>query len=166
MSEWRSEPLADTHELALFDCGVTELNDWLTGQAQRAQKSDTARTYVWSPRESRRVVAYYAVAPTQVHRDDVSRGCSAGITRVPAYLLARLALDRSLEGQGLRGELLIDALEVLVAAATSAAGRLIVVDAINDEAVAFYRRYDFQPVKNDPRRLVLKVATARKLLLG
>jgi hypothetical protein len=56
-----------------------------------------------------------------------------------------------------------DALEV-IAAASRAAGRLIMVDAIDDTAAAFYRHYDFQPVTGDPHRLVMKIATARQAL--
>lgn len=166
MTEWRSRLLDEQDELAGFDCGVADLNEWLRGQALRAQGSDTARTYVWTAPDSKRVVAYYAIAPTQVLRDEVSRNQSGGVTVVPAYLLARLALDRSLHGQGLGGELLVDALDRIVQASASAAGRLIVVDAIDDAAAGFYSHHDFQPVKNNQRRLVMKIATAREALGG
>jgi GNAT superfamily N-acetyltransferase len=85
---------------------------------------------------------------------------AGGVEVVPAYLLARLALDQSLHGQGLGSELLIDALQVIVAAAETAAGRLILVDAIDDAAHAFYRHHDFVPIAGG-RRLAMKVATAR-----
>jgi hypothetical protein len=39
---------------------------------------------------------------------------------------------------------------------------LIVVDAIDDEAAAFYRRHGFAPVKGSPNRLVLKISTVRR----
>jgi hypothetical protein len=45
-------------------------------------------------------------------------------------------------------------------AAEAHRGRLIVVDAIDDRATAFYRRHDFTPVKGNPGGLVLKIATA------
>jgi hypothetical protein len=48
-----------------------------------------------------------------------------------------------------------------VVSADRGGGRLIVVDAIDGQAAAFYRRYDFKQVKDNPRRLVLKVSTAR-----
>lgn len=89
---------------------------------------------------------------------------AGGVSVIPAYLLARLALDRSLHGQGLGGELLHDALNRIVEAAEVASGRLIVVDAIDDDAAKFYRKYDFQPVKDNPRRLVIKIATVRAAL--
>lgn len=118
---------------------------------------------MWTAGDAR-VVAYYSIAPTQIVRGDLSRGQTGGFTVVPAYLLARLALDKSLQGQGLGSQLLIDALEVIVKASRRSGGRLIVVDAIDDAAVAFYRRHDFEPVKNDDRRLVMKIATARQAL--
>jgi predicted N-acetyltransferase YhbS len=114
--------------------------------------------------ESLRVLAYYSIAPTRVVREELSRSLAGGESVVPAYLLARLALDLSLHGQGLGGELLFDALDVLVAAADRAGGRLIVVDAIDDPAASFYQRYGFTPVKGNPHRLVIKVETVRRAL--
>jgi len=51
-----------------------------------------------------------------------------------------------------------------VTAADTASGRLIVVDAVDDTAAAFYRHHDFQPVRDNPHRLVIKVSTVRKAL--
>jgi predicted N-acetyltransferase YhbS len=164
VTEFRSQVLTDQHDLSEFDCGTESLNAWLTGQALRAQQQGTARTYVWSPFDSNRVVAYYSIAATQVHRTELTSSQAGGTTWVPAYLLARLALDQSLHGQGLGGELLVDAIEAVVRAAKSAAGRLIVVDAIDDKAAAFYRHHDFSPIKGNPLRLVMKIATARQSL--
>ena len=164
MIEWTSAPLGEQHDLQAFDCGVTVLNDWLTGHAVSAAKRGTARTYVWTGAEDDHVVAYYAITPHTVTRDEVSSSLASGFGVVPGYLLAKLALDQTLHGQGLGGDLLHDALIKMVRAADVASGRLIVVDAIDDTAAKFYRRYDFQPVKDNPRRLVIKVATVRAAL--
>jgi predicted GNAT family N-acyltransferase len=164
VTRWQSQPLKDLHDLSGFSCGVDSLNTWLQTQARRADRSDTARTYVWTEPGSPAVIAYYAIAPTQVRREGLGRSMHGGVSVIPAYLLARLAVDRSVRGQGLGGQLLRDALEVIVAAAGQAAGRLIVVDAIDQTAAAFYRHYDFQPVAGNPHRLVMKIATARQAL--
>ncbi len=164
MTEFRSQVLTDQHDVSEFDCGTESLNAWLTGQALRAQDQGTARTHVWTSPGSDRVVACHSIAATQVHRTELTSGQAGGTTWVPAYLLARLALDQSLHGQGLGGELLTDAIEVVVRAAKTAAGRLIVVDAIDDKAAAFYQHHDFTPVKGSPLRLVMKIATAHKSL--
>lgn len=108
--------------------------------------------------------AYHAIAPTQLGRIDLpSRSLSAGYTRIPGYLIGRLALDRTLHGQGLGTQLLLDAPERIVKAAERAAGRVIVVDAIDDAAHRFYRHHGFQAIAHSSR-LIIKLATAAALL--
>lgn len=164
MTVWTSAALTTAHDLARFDCGNDVLNDWLKNQAARSQQANTARTYVWTAVSDPVVLAYYSIAPTQIVRAELSSGQAGGYSVVPAYLLARLALDRSLQGQGLGAELLVDALQMIVNAASVGGGRLIVVDAIDDVAAKFYRYHDFQPVKGNPHRLVMKISTARQAL--
>lgn len=77
---------------------------------------------------------------------------------------ARLAIDRSLRGQGYGEQLLLDAPGQAVAASEIGGVRLIVVDALDDEAHSFYERYHFIPVRNRERRLVMKVSTAAEAL--
>lgn len=131
-------------------------------EARRAKASGTANTYVATRSGDDRVVAYYAITPHRLSRDEVTAGMAGGVSWIPGYLLGRLALEDSLHGQGLGGQLLRDALERIVEAANAASGRLIVVDAIDESAATFYQKYGFRPTKIDPHRLVMKVATARK----
>lgn len=161
---FRSRFLEEHHDVEAFDCGVESLNVWLRAEANRAQRANTARTYVWTEQgDSIAVVAYFSLAPTAVRRVELSSGMAGGFSfDIPAYLLARLALDKTLKGQGLGTQLLIDAITRIVGASDASGGRLIVVDAVDDNATAFYARHDFQPVKGNPQRLVLKVATVRK----
>jgi GNAT superfamily N-acetyltransferase len=78
-------------------------------------------------------------------------------------LLARLALDQSLQGHGLGGALLADALERIVAAIETVAARFVVVDAIDDTAAAFYAHHGFRQVP-ETRRLVQKVSDVEAAL--
>jgi len=162
--DFRSEVLGDGHRIEGLSCSKDSLDGWLREQSRRAQSAGIARTYVWTRPGSPDVLAYYAIAPTQVVRADLPRAALAGgYSAVPGYLLARLALATHLHGQGLGGELLLDALGRIVEAARISAGRLIVVDALDDDARAFYRRYHFIPVDGS-NRLYLKVATADAIL--
>jgi GNAT superfamily N-acetyltransferase len=164
VSEFASEVLTDGHRLEEFDCGRESLNAWLIGQGLRAQAARTARTYVWTRAGSVAVVAYYSIAPTQVIRADLpSARLAGGSSVIPGYLLARLALDRALHAQGLGGQLLLDALDRIVIAAGHGGGRLVVVDALDAAAAAFYRRHDFAAVAGTSR-LYLKVSTAEAVL--
>lgn len=164
MSDWVSQPLAEDHDTAQFDSGNESLDRWLQRVALRAQRAGIARTIVWTRPGERTVVAYHAIAPTQVARNELpSRSLSAGYTRVPGYLIGRLALDQALHGQGLGTELLLDALERIVEAADRAGGRVIVVDAIDEAADRFYRHHGFDAIE-DSNRLVMKLATAAAIL--
>jgi GNAT superfamily N-acetyltransferase len=166
VSDWTSQRLGEHHDLAQLDCGHDELDQWLLHEALRAQAAGTAHTTVWTRPDDLVVVAFYAIAPTQFMRTDLpSRSFSAGYSTIPGYLIARLALNQTLHRQDLGTHLLLDALERIVAAATNAGGRLIAVDALDDAAHRFYRHHDFQPIQGS-RRLVMKIATARAVLLG
>jgi GNAT superfamily N-acetyltransferase len=161
VSDWTSQRLGGHHDLAQLSCGHDELDPWLLHEALRAQSAGTAHTTVWTRPDDLAVVAFHAIAPTQFMRTDLpSRSASAGYSTVPGYLIARLALAQALHGQGIGTQLLLDALERIVTAATNAGGRLIAVDALNDAAHSFYRYHDFQPIQGS-RRLLMKVATAR-----
>lgn len=164
-AEFESVALSEQHDVSSFDCGVPSLNGWLAEQALRAQQAGTARTFVWVTAEApAQVFAYFSLAPTELTRDALTRGKSSGFSTVPGYLLARLALHSELHGFGYGGQILVDALSRAANAAEAGGGRLVVVDALDDAAASFYRHYDFTPVKDNPRRLVLKLANVRKLL--
>lgn len=133
MTRWASGHLDERSDLSQFDCGMMALNEWLFGRALEAQTRGTAATYVRTVLGTDRVVAYYAIAPHQVRREQVPSSMAGGVTVIPAYLLAPLALDVTVHGQGLGGELLHDAMDRIVTAADMASGRLIVVDAIDGD---------------------------------
>lgn len=153
-------------DLSEFDCGTEALTTWLTANARRAHDQGIVRVYVWvDESQPTRVLGYSALQPTQVLAADLTRSQSGGHTTVPGYLIARLALDTALHGQGLGSELLVRSLEVCVRAADVGGGRIIVVDPIDDAARDFYLRHDFHPSGGD-HRLAMKVATARSALGG
>lgn len=157
----RVEALGD-HRLDAFSCGNTELDDWLKYHA-RGATGQGARTYVLV--DAADVVGYFAIAPHFLERADAPPKIGRGAPRqIPAILLAKLALDQSVQGQGLGSELLVFALRTIVEAARRAGGRLVIVDAIDDAARRFYEHHDFRSVPGEHRRLVLKLSTAAKAL--
>ncbi|MDR0626787.1 MAG: GNAT family N-acetyltransferase [Bifidobacteriaceae bacterium] len=160
---WASEPLTDHHLVQAFACGKPALDEWLINQARRAQRQGTARVYVWADPETGRVVAYYALAPTAVGKAGLPRSASGGVSVIPGHLIARLALDQSIQSQGLGTALLLDAIEVVLQAAQRARGRLIIVDAIDHEAGAFYSAHGFRQLA-DTNRWYLTTAQASVLL--
>ena len=118
------------------------------------------------PLGEQKVSDHFAICPAEVVRNDdgVSGSMAGGYSRIPGYLIARLAIDRSLRGQRYGEQLLLDALDKAVAASEIGGGQLIVVDAIDAEARSFYENYHFVSVRNRERHLVMKVSTATKAL--
>lgn len=160
----RVEPLREDHDLEPFDCGNDELSGWLKSHAFHARGQGT-RTYVLIDRGTSSIVGYFAIAPHMVAREDTPRRIGRGApAQIPAILLAKLALDRRVQGIGLGGELLIKALETVVDAARIAGGKIVVVDAIDEAAAAFYEHHDFHAIPESRGRLAQKLSTvARKL---
>ncbi len=104
------------------------------------------------------MLAYYSLTAHLLQREELPRSLGRGGPRqIPAVLLARLALDRSLQGQGFGGALLADALGRVVAATETVAARFVVVDAIDEPAVSFYEHHGFRRIP-ETRRLVQKVS--------
>ena len=104
------------------------------------------------------MVGYYSLAAHLIIRDDLPRTIGRGNpAQIPALLLARLALDAALHGQGHGGTLLAEAMSRAVLAAESVGARFVVVDAIDEDAVRFYQHHGFRAIP-DTRRLLQKVS--------
>jgi GNAT superfamily N-acetyltransferase len=161
---YRLAPVAAEHDLDGFDSGQPVLDDWLRAHARSATGQGT-RTYLLLDGDAGVVAGFFSIAPHLLERDEAPRRIGRGApARIPAILLAKLALDRRLHGQGLGAELLVHALTTIVTAARSAGGRLVVVDASDADAAAFYAAHDFSPTPRDPRRLVAKLSSVANAL--
>jgi GNAT superfamily N-acetyltransferase len=156
--------LSADHDLSGFDCGNDELNRWLVDHALASQKADLARTYLALRGET--VAAYVSLTTGSIRHEAAPRRYARGMPRhpIPTILIARLAVDRRHQGQRLGSRLLAEALRLAVAASNTAAARLVVVDAIDERAAAFYRRWGFIDVPENPHRLFRKISDIRRTL--
>jgi len=160
----RVAALRDSHVLDQFACGKPPLDEWLKQHARNDTDQGT-RTYVVVDTGDKSIVGYFAIAPHLLERDAVSPQIGRGAPRqIPAILLAKLALEQRSQGAGLGRVLLVRALEKIIDAAKQAGGKLVVVDAIDDEAAAFYEHHGFVRVPSNPHRLLMKMSTAAREL--
>jgi GNAT superfamily N-acetyltransferase len=155
-----AEAIRADHQLDAFSCGKPALDTWLQQDALRTHKLSTARTTVWVTADSE-VVAYSALAGHSLDRADLPKPSQRNMpAAIPAVLIAKMALAEALHGQGHGEDLLLDALHEALRGMQKVGGHYIVVDAIDDEAAAFYRHYDFTPIPLNERRLLMRAADA------
>ena len=152
------EPLTAAHDISEFTCGKPTLDHWLKARALSNQEKGF--TAVLVVHEERRVVGYYGLAPTAVVPGVLPRSIRTGQPPdpVPCLLLGQLATDTGWAGRGIGTGLLKHALERCVPAAALVGGRALLVNAVDAEAAAFWRRRGFIPSKDDPLVLFRSIA--------
>ena len=160
-SSWAIEPFdRQKHDRSGFDCGISVLNEWLATKVSQFEKKDLARTYVLVDSGSALVKGYYALSNHTLIYDLLPADQANGLPQIdmPVVLIGRLAVDRSVQGQGLGEFLLIDALRRSEYLATKIGIRAVEVDAINEAARQFYQRYGFLSLSDDPHHLFLPMS--------
>ena len=158
MSLSAPELLSADHDLTAFDSGKPALDDWLRTRALSNQVKGF--TVVVVVHEAGRVVGYYGLAPTAVEPVIAPRNIRTGQppNPIPCLLIGQLATDRAHAGRRIGSGLLAHALRRCVLSAQLTGGRAIIVDAIDDDAAAFWRRRGFAPSPSDPYRLFRSIA--------
>jgi GNAT superfamily N-acetyltransferase len=147
-------PLADHHELAEFDSGVSELDNWLRRRARANHVSGASRTFVVC--EESRVIAYYELASGAVKAPEAPSRLRRNMPDpIPVAVLGRLAVDGSYHGRGIGRALVRDVGLRLLNAAEILGIRGVLVHAIADEARAFYEAVGFLPSPSDPMMLMI-----------
>ncbi|MGF7055311.1 GNAT superfamily N-acetyltransferase [Bosea sp. OAE752] len=147
-------PLADHHELAEFNSGVAELDDWLAKRARSNQSSGASRTFVLC--EGNRVVGYYALASGAVTPAEAPGKIRRNMPDpIPFAVLGRLAIDTAYQGQGIGRAMVRDAGLRLLRAAEILGIRGLLMHAISEDAKAFYLALGFTPSPLDPMMLMV-----------
>jgi GNAT superfamily N-acetyltransferase len=152
------EPLNAAHDVTQFSCGKPSLDRWL--QTRALSNQDKGFTAVLVVHEAQRVVGYYGLAPTGIVPSAMPRSIRTGQPPdpVPCLLLGQLATDRNWVGKGIGSGLLKHALQRCVTAAGLIGGRALIVNAVDSDAAAFWRRRGFLASKDDPLILFRSIA--------
>jgi len=150
--------LTAAHQVDDFDCGKPSLNHWLKARALANQ--ERGFTAVLVVHEAMRVVGYYGLAPTSVVPSILPRSIRTGQPPdpVPCLLLGQLATDTAWARRGVGSGLLRHALGRCVEASRLVGGRAVLVNAIDDEAAAFWQGKGFAPSRDDPHVLFQSIS--------
>jgi GNAT superfamily N-acetyltransferase len=157
----RTVKLTETHALSGFDCGEQILNEWLTRYSLKNQGLDSSRTFVLCRDQS--VVGYYALTVGSIKKEEATQRAVKGMPRydVPVIILARMALDKSLQGKSVGAWLLRDALQRSLNAADEVGARAVFVHALHDRAKQFYLHFGFEECPGAPLHLMLTMQDLR-----
>lgn len=153
-----------THRTGAFDCGNPALDTFLKRFPSQNQRNDSARTFVVS--RGGAVVGYYSLCAASSVYETTPEKIRKGLARhsVPLVLLARLAVDRSAQGEGLGSSLLLDAFARFLSVQGSIAAKALLAHAKEDAAKAFYERWGFQSTDDLPYHLFISAPDIRASL--
>ncbi len=161
MADWREEPISRHHDRKSFDCGSPDLNDDLNRYARQNHESGGAKTFIAeSPAEPARVLGYYSISPGAIAFTRVPATLTKKLGRyeVPVFRLGRLAIDLSVQGQGLGGDLLFAAGERALVVAAEVGGVALAIDAKDEKAARWYERFGALSLLDDPLKLILPLS--------
>lgn len=146
----RPKPLdPKRHDRSAFDSGSRELDGWLRRYSTQNRKRDTAATWVVADADSV-VVGYVSLAMTGIDRSSAPEVLAKHAPDpVPALLIGRLAVDRSVAGLGIGTALVAHVLANAVALNEQAACRAVVVTALDSAARSWWERLGFHPFDAD-----------------
>lgn len=159
--DWREEPIGRHHDRKSFDCGIPALNEYLDRYARQNHESGGAKTFLAvSPAAPMRVLGYYSISPGSIEFARVPERLTKKLGRydVPVFRLGRLAVDRSIQGQGLGDDLLLAAGARALAVAAEVGGVALAIDAKDERAAKWYERFGALALLDDPPKLILPLA--------
>ena len=153
------------HDRSKFSCGVPALDSYLQRQAAQDMEKHAAVVYV-AVIEHPAIAGYYTLSQFSVDFVHLPESLAKRLPRypiVPATLLGRLAIATSLRGQRLGETLLFDALHRSLLQSQHIASAGVIVDAKDDSAAAFYRRYGFNQILDAVQRFFLPMKTIEQM---
>ncbi|MSQ51845.1 MAG: GNAT family N-acetyltransferase [Betaproteobacteria bacterium] len=150
-------PLTGSHDRLSFDCGRSELNDWLRQVARQHQDKGLSKTLVAvSEPQPATICGYYALTLTELENRHLPPAWQKKLPRrIPGVRLGRLAVDRQYQRKGLAGLLVVDALTRARRIVSEAGGIGLFVDAIDERAARYYQRFGFLGVPDNSLLLFL-----------
>lgn len=166
---WEEAVLARQHDRAAFDCGEIDLNRCLQRYARRNHETGGAKCFVAVPiNDATRVLGFYTLSPASIEYSRTPAIVKKGLGRydVPVFRLGRLAVDRSAQGRGLGGALLLRAAHRCIRVANEVGGVALLIDAKNERVAQWYASHGALALLDARLSLVLPLAVAADAFTG
>jgi GNAT superfamily N-acetyltransferase len=160
-------PLSEVHNRAAFQCGKAPLDRYLQQQAGQDRRRDLAQCFVLvHTDEPATILGYYTLSAASIELTDLTATQAKKLPYrvLPALLIGRLAIQETLQGQGLGRRLLNAALMHCLSLRSQLGSYAVLVDPLDDEARSWYLKAGFLALEPPVTRLFLPMATLEKLL--
>ncbi|WP_235068144.1 GNAT family N-acetyltransferase [Asticcacaulis sp. YBE204] len=138
------------------------MNEFLQRFARQSHDHNAAKTFCAIKTDRpEKILGFYTITPSAVSHDEVPTNLVRGLARheVSGFKLARIATDTSVAGLGLGGQLLAAAALRCLRISEQVGGRVLIIDANNERAAAWYGKYGAEPLKNHTLTLIMPLAT-------
>jgi hypothetical protein len=158
VANWEEEAIGRHHDRQGFDCGVAALNEYLRRYARQNHVLGGAKTFVavrgGAPTA---ILGYYSISPGGIEFAKMPKGILRNLGRydVPVFRLGRLAVSIREKGRGLGSALLFAAAGRAMAVADEVGGVALAIDAKDEDAARWYRRFGAIGLIDDPLKLIL-----------
>lgn len=161
------EPLdSQVHIRDKFINQQASLQNYIRSIARQDTDRDLARCFVLVDDE-KVIKGYYTLnnlsIPSSHWDPEFRKKYKLTYSAIPCTLIGRLAMDSSIQGKGLGEILLFDSLKRAYNVSKTIASFAVVVDAIDEAARNFYKKYEFHELM-DTGRLYLPMKTIHKLI--
>jgi GNAT superfamily N-acetyltransferase len=157
-------PLDTSINTTSFQCGHESLNDYIRRYASQDVRRNVARVFVATPENNpQQLAGFFTLSAGSVNCSSLPAALARKLPRypVPVALIGRLAVDSTFQGNGLGSVLLADACQKVLQASAVLAVTGIIVDAKDDNAIAFYAHFGFIPLQGQADRMMLPASVFR-----
>jgi GNAT superfamily N-acetyltransferase len=138
------------------------LNEFQRQYARKSHGFGGAKTFLAiDDADNKNILGFYSLTSASVDYARTPGIIRRGLARhdVPGFRLARLAVDRKQQGQGIGGQLLLAAGRRCLMAAAEVGGVVLVIDAKNERVAGWYAGYGAVPLLDTPLSLLLPLTT-------
>ena len=168
MITFQIQLLDKKHSKKHFSCGIHELDKFLKEQASQHMKKRITTTYVLTEDNDLVVKGYYSLSSYGVNINDLPKSVTQQFPKypmVPATMLGRLAISTECQGLGIGEYLLVSALKMSYEISQHQGSVCVCVDAINQRAINFYKKYGFIEFEDINKRLFISMKTISNLFI-
>ncbi|CRZ20307.1 GNAT family N-acetyltransferase [Kingella kingae] len=155
------------HNSRAFDCSKDNMNVFIRQFAVKNQKLGISRTWVFADSGSskKEIAAYFTLAMQTVEPSDLHSNEKLPNYPTSVVLLARIAVDKRFQGQGLGKRALLAALaKALQASEQGLPAFAVVLDVLDDDALKFYQSFDFfQHFGDETHKLFVPMKAVKQL---